>query len=97
MRYWDIQFSLSVNLSLSAPHLNELAGYEIPSTLLASIFSLTLSLASTGLPWLFHRPGSLSSLCSPGAVVPFDRLVSPCRLTDHSYTYHSFLLATFRR
>ncbi|KAB5511299.1 hypothetical protein DKX38_030094 (mitochondrion) [Salix brachista] len=28
MRYWDIQFSLSVNLSLSAPHLNELAGAD---------------------------------------------------------------------
>jgi hypothetical protein len=37
MRYWDIQFSLSVNLSLSAPHLNELAGYEIPSTLLDTL------------------------------------------------------------
>ncbi|KAL4553896.1 hypothetical protein LXL04_040107 [Taraxacum kok-saghyz] len=23
-----------------------------------------------GLPWLFHRPGSLSSLCSPGAGLP---------------------------
>lgn len=61
-------FSLSVNLSLSAPHLNELAGYEIPSTLLASIFSLTLSLASTGqayerglpfLPMLLRRSSSV--------------------------------------
>uniref|UniRef100_A0A6M2F245 Uncharacterized protein n=1 Tax=Populus davidiana TaxID=266767 RepID=A0A6M2F245_9ROSI len=40
MRHWDIQFSLSVNLSLSAPHLNELAGYEIPLTLLASYLFL---------------------------------------------------------